>query len=139
MKVNDDRHDDGKTFADLIDSHAESSEIINDNTDDANDDDDDKKQINSKNGVTNINIDVPDSQNAESEISLSEHEINAKQIASNDTTATDTAIATTTVSTIEKNATNSIGGDAWLRQKQWHRRLHAPIWARCSIQNQFFS
>lgn len=125
--MNDDHHDDGKMVAVLIDSHAESSTIKNDN----DDVDDDKKQINSKNGVTIINIDVPDSQNAENQISLGEHEINAKQIASNDATATAITINTATVSTIEKNAADLIGGDAWLRQKQWHRRLHTPIWARC--------
>lgn len=109
-------HDDGKPIA--VSHYSESSTI----------------RIDNKNGVTStiINIDVPDSENAANQISLGEHRINAKQ---NVSTAT---VTTSTTTEIVQDAADMIGGDAWLRQKQWHRRLHAPVWARCSIQINFF-
>lgn len=140
-KLHDDHQDDsGKMVGDshsiqvkneMIDSRTESNTIKNANADD-------KKPVYSKNGVTIINIDVPDSQNAENQISLGEHEINEKQIAST-TTAITITTATNVSTNIEQNAADSIGGDTWLRQKQWHRRLHTPVWARCSIKIKFFS
>lgn len=130
-KINDDHRDNsGKT----VDVSHSIQEIKNNG--------DDKKSINSKNGVTTIiNIDVPESQNADNQISLGEHEINKKQIASNVTTATTAISIIRTTTDIDRNAdADLIGGDAWLRQKQWHRRLHTPVWARCSIlkSNNFF-
>lgn len=86
-----------------------------------------------KNGVTStiINIDVPDSENTANQISLGEHKINEKQNAS-------VATATTATTTdIAHDATDLLGADAWLRQKQWHRRLQTPVWARCSIKIKF--
>lgn len=125
-KFYDDHRDDGgKPVA--VSYHTESGTVKVDNNDE-------NKAINSKNGVTStiINIDVPDSENAANQISLGEHKINAKQNASTATATT----ATTTDS--EQDAADSIGGDAWLRQKQWHRRLQTPVWARCSIKTQIF-
>lgn len=114
----------------MIDSHTESSTIKVDNVDV-------KMPINSKNGVTFINIDVPDSRNAEKQISLDENRMNARKIASTATAKTITT-AISAPPAIEQDAADSIGGDAWLRQKQWHRRLHTPVWARCSIKNHIF-
>lgn len=139
-KINDDHHDDGNAVAG---SHSVEAE---------NECDTIKNPINSKNGVTNtVNIiDVDDNQNVENQISLGEYETNVKQIASNDTVIDTTAInaattintttTTTTATTIEPipSKYDSIGDDAWLRQKERQRRLHTPVWARCSIKNQWF-
>lgn len=97
------------------------------------DNDDDDEHVNSDNAtMKNCNIqtdDVPDSQNTD-QISLDVHECNAKQCTTNVTTD----IQTTHRNDDNDDSANSCGGHE-LKQKQWHRRLHTPVWARCSIKN----
>lgn len=84
--------------------------------------------------VTSIEIqtvDVPDSQN-NNQICLDELKTNAKRNASNNNTTDD-------IDTAHKNdAGVGSGDDDELRQKLWHRRLHTPVWARCSKHKSIF-
>lgn len=127
---NQNKNDDENTAAECDSVRAknvdDSDECANNNQD--NNDDD---EVNCDNAVTaNLDIhtdDVPDSQNID-QISLDEHETNAKHCTTtNDTTEIDTAHRN------DESANSGDGGGHGLKQKQGHRRLHTPVWARCSI------
>lgn len=126
------KNDDENTAAECVsvptNNVDDSDEYANKNQDKNNDDDDD--DIKCDNAVANLDIrtdDVPDNQNID-QISLDEHETNVKHC----TTENDTTEINTTHRNNDESA-NSCGGDHELKQKQCHRRLHSPVWARCSI------
>lgn len=111
----------------------DSDKCTNHNHDDDGDDDYDER-MNSQNAMVNINRqtdDVPDSQIID-QISLDEHENNAKQFTTNQTTDYETSHQN------DDNDDDSANGDAHeLNQIKCHRRLHTPVWARCSIKSNY--
>lgn len=125
---NQNKNDDENTAAECDSVRAKN---VDDSDECANNNQDNNDEVNCDNAVTaNLDIhtdDVPDSQNID-QISLDEHETNAKHCTTtNDTTEIDTAHRN------DESANSGDGGGHELKQKQGHRRLHTPVWARCSI------